>query len=79
MESFCETCNAYTKHTQHFQEKKDRYPNTFWGGVKKVIWETFIIGGSTDMLVKKLDELDLVVTCKTCGTKKIENQGRDGE
>jgi ribosomal protein L44E len=75
MDSYCKPCGRNTEHKQHFQEAKNRYPNTFWGGVKKYVWETLVIGGSTNMALKKLDELDLVLTCESCGAKKIENQG----
>lgn len=77
MESYCKSCGCNTQHSQHLQESKDNYPNTFWGGVKKFVWETVIVGGNTDMALKKLDEQDLVLTCEQCGNKKIENQGKE--
>ncbi len=77
MRSHCNSCGHITEHSEHFQEAKDKYPNTFWGGVRKFVWETLIVGGSTDMALKKLDEQDLVLTCRQCNSKKIDNQGKE--
>lgn len=77
MESYCKKCSQVTQHKQHLQEAKDNYPNTFWGGVKKYIVETLLIGENTDMALKKLDEQELVLTCTSCGNKKVENQATE--
>lgn len=77
MLKYCHHCRTNTWHLESFQQKKSHYENTFWGGIQEFFWETIVIGGSTNMALKKLDEMDRIVTCQHCQKARIENVGEE--
>jgi len=77
---YCSQCRKNTSHKEQVQARKmPLYKNTFWGGVKQFVIETLIIGGSTDLTLKTICDLDRFITCTVCGKKTLDNHGQEFE
>jgi len=61
------------------QQKKNRYKNTFCGGVQEFLISRLILPVMTNFTLKAICDLERFIICKTCGMKKLENEGKEFE
>ncbi|GLQ73744.1 hypothetical protein [Vibrio penaeicida] len=72
-EQYCNTCRKTTSHTETLVRKPSSYDSdTSLLGRIKLSLHTIINGGS-------YYDMDRYVTCKTCHTKELKNQGNEFE